>query len=331
VLDERDNEQTPDPGLIGGQEERTEEKEIYDHTSFFEPSARESLLSFNYSLIQQGFASQVSCIYDRTSPLRFKRVRATLDSTVLPVLQYGGSCNATKGRDQVPNDALKPQVKELNNFLKRRCETNSISQEEQEHPKDSVPQEEQEHSKDSGPQEQDEVLQSLNEMPYYTIEGTKTTLISWVCQGNLAKDSSYAVVYLQKLVSATPVNITCTVWQMRPENYLVTYISSLDYYTTRTLVKSVEDVDENGAPQSTSGTSLRHGYMSYAIGGLSSLISWAQNGDSNLFVDSVESLTSTSDDLRYSGERDLILYQGMIQGILDYKVSSNDLNSIRVL
>jgi hypothetical protein len=250
-----------------GREERTNEQEIYNPTPFFEPSAQESLLSFNYTLIQQGFASQVSCIYDRTSPLRFKRVRTRSDSTVLPVLQYGGSCNATEGRDQTPNV----------------------------------------------------------DMPFYTIEGTKNTLISWVCQVNSEEDPSYAVVYLQ-LVSATPVNITCTVWQMHPENYSVTYISSLDYYTTKTLVQS-ENVYENGAPQSTSGTSLHYGYMSYAIDGLSSLISRAQNGDSNLFVDSIESLTSTSRELQYSG--DLILYQGMIQGILDYKVRLDDLNSTR--
>lgn len=157
------------------------------------------------------------------------------------------------------------------------------------------------------------------EMPFYTIEGTKNTLISWVCHDN----PSYAVVYLQRLVSGIPINITCTVSQMRPENYLVTYISSLDYYTTRTLVKSVEDVSENGAPQSTSEMSLHHPYVSYVIGGLSSLISWAQNGDSNLFVDSMESLPSLDSDSLYFGKRDLILYQGMIQGILDYKVRFN--------
>ena len=59
---------------------------------FSDEQARQGMVSYNYTLIQQGLDSNITCIYDPTSPIRFRPVPGSGPV----VLQYNGTCDPEK-------------------------------------------------------------------------------------------------------------------------------------------------------------------------------------------------------------------------------------------
>ncbi|RXW16712.1 hypothetical protein EST38_g9143 [Candolleomyces aberdarensis] len=80
---------------------------------FENPSIRRDMVSYNYTLIQQGLESTVSCIYDTSSPIRHHAV----EDVAPRIIASSGSCDPTAGLEDVLENVGEYPTLNVNNTL----------------------------------------------------------------------------------------------------------------------------------------------------------------------------------------------------------------------
>ncbi|KAJ2925285.1 hypothetical protein H1R20_g11830, partial [Candolleomyces eurysporus] len=80
---------------------------------FANPSIRRGMVSYNYTLIQQGLESTISCIYDTSSPIQ----HTTLSDISTRLIASSGSCNRTAGLEDVLENIGEYPTLNVNNTL----------------------------------------------------------------------------------------------------------------------------------------------------------------------------------------------------------------------
>lgn len=156
----------------------------------------------------------------------------------------------------------------------------------------------------------------------YMVEGTANTLISWAC-----KADSDVRLYLQKmeLASQDPViNITCVISSLRAQVYEVAFTESVADFTvwngdlTQSAINKTFKIRERAR--------MHNSCMQHAMTGVGDLIPWAQNSNSNLFADSVDTfegplgyrVPDIADLFAYRSEGYSGSLEEIIQQILEY-------------
>lgn len=74
-----------------------------------DPQTKASILSYNYTLDHQGLASNITCIYDKSSPIRFQ---AVINNTLM--VAYNGTCD---GLADVLTDVVQYMTPNIDNTL----------------------------------------------------------------------------------------------------------------------------------------------------------------------------------------------------------------------
>jgi hypothetical protein len=212
------------------------------------------MVSYNYTVTQQGLESGVSCSYESTSPIRYGPVPG-LNTQV--VATYNGTCDAAVGLEPMLEDVLQ-----------------------------------------------------------YTTLNANSTLTFWACKQTPQPgfDPTYFVYLRGRNFYAQSIgNIACQISPIRFRDYQVQYLSVPRYFTAQ----AVTPID--GASRPT--TFAR--YTEDAIRGLGNIVWESQNWSSNLVAEAVFSLGAKELGLstRQQDPMYLRLYEGMIQGMLEYEVS----------
>ena len=214
--------------------------------SVFDTSAAE-MISYNYTLDHQGFASNISCKYDKQSPIRYSPVP---DNTLQ--LSYSASCIDTGLVDVL-----------------------------------------------------------INVMQFSTLN-TNNTLTSWACQSTpvAGQEPTYYIYLRGSHAYETAIgNITCTLYPIQPAVFSVLYQSALNVFTA-----SME-------PTATFPNTFPE-FSELALVALSSVVWGGQNVESNLVAELVIDYGVKSFNLPPYNQADtyLLLYEKMIQGIIEYEV-----------
>ncbi|KAJ2913779.1 hypothetical protein MD484_g6642, partial [Candolleomyces efflorescens] len=88
----------------------------FDNSSrnpFKDQSTRRGMVSYNYTLLQQGLESSISCIYDTASPIRYNAIETT--STL--IIGTSGSCDPAAGLEDVLENTNEYPTLNVNNTL----------------------------------------------------------------------------------------------------------------------------------------------------------------------------------------------------------------------
>ncbi|RXW16707.1 hypothetical protein EST38_g9142 [Candolleomyces aberdarensis] len=223
---------------------------------FANPSTRRGMVSYNYTLIQQGLESTVSCIYDTSSPIR----HTTLADVSTRIIASSGSCNSTAGLE--------------------------------------------------------DVLDDVGEYPTLNVNNTLTY---WACKQPPrpgALEPTYFIYLRGRTNYATSIgNITCRVSPMRSQTYSVDYLSLRGHFVTK--------LATNPDPQSSQRATFSR-YTEHGLVGLGNLIWEAQNWSANLIAEAVFSFGAKNLNLSTfePNPKYLELYEAMLQGVLEYEVST---------
>ena len=82
---------------------------------FADPNTRRGMVSYNYTLIQQGLETSVSCIYDTSSPIRFAAIDGV--SITSRLISSSGSCDPAAGLEDVLEGIVDFPTLNTNNTL----------------------------------------------------------------------------------------------------------------------------------------------------------------------------------------------------------------------
>ena len=153
--------------------------------------------------------------------------------------------------------------------------------------------------------------------PNITIPGnSRYTLLYWACQDASQPNTYYVYLSGIGLYSDFIGNITCTISQLQPATYSVMYESTRGIFTTTPSTLFEQE------PVGGASSAFTSPIMTYALQGLSNLMSEGQNTQANLVAESVITF-GVKDFYQQPMQRSdtyLRLYGLMIQGIVEYLV-----------